>query len=60
VPLRTNTYAAPDWAALLSLWFPSTPVALLSSPTAPTTTVSSEADTDHPSWSSAPVFEALR
>jgi len=39
VPLRTKTYAALAQEALLSFWLPLTSVALLSSPSAPTTNV---------------------
>ena len=46
--------------ALLSLWSPSTPVALLSSERAPTTTVSPDTATDWPNSSNASVLEALR
>ena len=41
-----NTYAAPAAEALLSLCVPFTPVALLASPYAPTTTVSPEIATE--------------
>ena len=58
--LRTNTYAAPALNALLSLSVPFTPVALLSSANAPTTTVSPEIATEKPKKSFAPVFDAFR
>src|SRR5438105_267044 len=60
-PVRTNTYAAPDCAAELSEPSPSTPVAALSSPLAPTASVlpSLDSATLVPNKSSASVFEAL-
>ena len=60
VPLRTNTYAAPLLLLVLSLWFPFTLFALLSSWNAPTTTVSPEIATEWPKLSPAPVFDAFR
>ena len=45
---------------LLLLWLPFTPVALLSSHCAPTTTVSPDTDTDLPKVSRASGLEALR
>ena len=59
-PSRTKTYPAPDRKALLSAWFPLTPAALLSSRSAPTTTVSPDTATEWPNKSPAPVLDALR
>src|SRR6266540_2371299 len=50
VPSRTKTYAAPESVALLFVWFPSTPVALLFSKGAPITIVSPAIATDQPKF----------
>src|SRR5438552_11577936 len=60
VPLRVKTYAAPAWVALMLLPSPLTPVALLFSWQAPTTTVSAEAPTAQPKFWYAAVLEDLR
>src|ERR1043165_4543824 len=60
VPVRTKTYAAPAEDMLLSLWLPLTPVALLLSNGAPTTTVSPDIATEFPNPSPAPVLLAFR
>src|SRR5262245_50127494 len=56
---RTNTYAAPELIALLFDPSPFTPVALLSSPMAPTTAVSPETATLNPNSSLLPVLDAF-
>ena len=60
VPPGMYTLSAPDADAMLLPWLPFTPVALLASNRAPTTTVSPDTDTDSPNWSPASVLEALR
>src|SRR5262245_121284 len=62
VPERVNTYAAPAEVIVLSDWLPLTPVALLDSSTALTTSVlpSSETPRVQPKKSFESVFDALR
>ena len=59
-PVRTNTYAAPDAEAPLSLPSPFTPVAALDSNRAPTTAVLPSTATLKPKRSPLPVLEAFR
>jgi hypothetical protein len=59
VPLRTNTYTAPEPTALLSAWLPLTPVAVLASLDAPTASVSPDSATEMLKLSPIPVFDAL-
>lgn len=53
-------YTAPEFVALLSDWFPLMPIALLSSPIAPTTIVSPLIATEQPKQSVESVFDAFR
>lgn len=58
--VRSNTYAAPVSPAVLSLASPLTPVAALSSKSAPITTVLPDSVTEIPNRSKASVLGALR